>query len=78
MVDLWQNLPGPEEVGHTWLNFTNYNGWVTLIDFSYLSRLALSTFTEVAGPQFSNQDSRPGPVIEKAKRAFYLAISKIN
>ena len=40
MVDLWQNLPGPEEVGHTWLNFTNYNGWVTLIDFSYLSRLA--------------------------------------
>ena len=29
---------------------------VTLIDFSYLNRLALPTFTEV-GPQFSNQDS---------------------
>ena len=40
---------------------------VTLIDFSYLNRLALSTFTEV-GPQFSNQDSRLGPVIEKAKK----------
>ena len=38
----------------------------TLIDFSYLNRLALSTFTEV-GPQFSNQDSRLGPVIEKSK-----------
>ena len=40
---------------------------VTLIDFSYLSRLALSTFTKV-GPQFSNQDSRLGPVIENAKK----------
>ena len=34
--------------------------------FSYLNRLALLTFTEM-GPQFSNQDSRLGPVIEKAK-----------
>ena len=40
---------------------------VTLIDFSYINRLALSTFTEV-GPQFSNQDSRLGPVIEKLRR----------
>ena len=40
---------------------------VALIDFSYLNRLAFSTFTEV-GPQFSNQDSRLGPVIEKAKK----------
>ena len=40
---------------------------VTLIDFLYLNRLALSTFTEV-GPQFSNQDSGLGPVIEKAKK----------
>ena len=40
---------------------------VTLIDFSYLNRLALSTFTEV-GPQFSNQDSRLGSVIEAAKK----------
>ena len=39
---------------------------VTLIDFSYLNRLALLTFTEV-GPSFQNQDSRLGPVIEKAK-----------
>ena len=35
---------------------------VTLIDFSYLNRLALSTFTE-GGPQFLNQDSRLGQVI---------------
>ena len=34
-----------------------------LIDFLYL----ISTFTEV-GPQFSNQDSRLGPVIEEAKK----------
>ena len=40
---------------------------VTLIDFSYLNRLALSTFTE-GGSQFSNQDSRLGQVIEKAKK----------
>ena len=40
---------------------------VTLIDFSYLNTLALSTFTGV-GPQFSNQDSRLGPVVEKAKK----------
>ena len=40
---------------------------VTLIDFSHLNRLALSTFTEV-GPQFSIQDSRLRPVIEKAKK----------
>ena len=40
---------------------------VTLIDFSNLNRLALLTFTEV-GPQFSNQDSKLGPVIEKAKK----------
>ena len=40
---------------------------VTLIDFSYLNRLVRSTFTEV-GPQFSNQDSRLGQVIEKAKK----------
>ena len=39
---------------------------VIQIDFSYLNRLALSTFTEV-GPQFSNQDSRLQPVIEKAE-----------
>ena len=45
---------------------------VTLIDFSYLNRLALSTFTE-EGAQFSNQDSRLGPVIEEAKR---LSISQ--
>ena len=32
------------------------------------------TFTE-GGPQFSNQDSRLDPVIEKAKNTFYLAIS---
>ena len=37
---------------------------VTLIDFSYLNRLALLTLTEV-GPQFSNQDSRLAPVIKK-------------
>ena len=37
---------------------------VTLIDFSYLNRLVLSTFTEV-GPQFSNQDTRLELVIEK-------------
>ena len=44
---------------------------VTLIDFSYLNRLALSTFTEV-GPQFLNQDSRLGPVIVKAKKLSIL------
>ena len=44
---------------------------VTLIDFSYLNRQALSTFTEV-GPQFSNQDSRLGPVIEKATKLSIL------
>ena len=38
-----------------------------LIDFSYLNRLAFSTFTEV-GPKSSNQDSRLGPVIEKATK----------
>ena len=40
---------------------------VTLIDFSYLDRLALSTCTGV-GAQFSNQDSRLEPVKEKAKK----------
>ena len=40
---------------------------VTLIDFSYLNRLAPLTFIEV-GPQFSNQDSSLGPVIEKSKK----------
>ena len=40
---------------------------ITLIDFSCLNRLALSNFTEV-GPHFSNQDSRPGSGIEKAKK----------
>ena len=34
---------------------------VTLIDFSSLNRLTLSTFTE-GGPMFSNQDSRLDPV----------------
>ena len=38
-----------------------------LINFSYLDRLAFSTFTEV-GPKSSNQDSRLGPVIEKATK----------
>ena len=48
---------------------------VTLIDFPYLNRLALSTCTEV-GSQFSNQDSRLGPVMEKELlKAFNLAIS---
>ena len=51
------------EVGHGW-TLLNEMAEVSLIDFSYLNRLALSTFTEV-GPQFSNQDSRLGPVIEK-------------
>ena len=41
---------------------------VTLIDFSYLNRLALSTSTEV-GPVFK---SRLGPVIEKAKKLSIL------
>ena len=50
---------------------------VTLIDFSYLNRIALSAFTEV-GPHFSNQDSRLGPLTEKVKKTFYLAIFKIN
>ena len=45
---------------------------VTLIDLSYLN--TLSTFIE-AGPQFSNQDSRLGPVIEKA---FYLQDSRLG
>ena len=47
-----------------WLNLK----WVrsSLIDFFVSQQLALSTFTE-RGPQFSNKDSRPGPVIEKAK-----------
>ena len=40
---------------------------VTLIDISYQPAIALSTFTEVE-PQFSNLDSRLGPVIEKAKK----------
>ena len=40
---------------------------VSLIDFSFLNGLTLSTFTE-GGPQFSNQDSRLGPIIEKAKK----------
>ena len=44
---------------------------VILVDFSYLNRLALLTFTEV-GPQFSNQDSRLGPVIENAKNLSIL------
>ena len=39
---------------------------VILIDFSYLNRLALSTFTE-AGPRSSNQNSGLDPVIEKAE-----------
>ena len=40
---------------------------VTLIDFSYLNRLALSTFTEV-GPNFQIKIPRLEPVIEKAKK----------
>ena len=52
----------PEEVGTLLIKMAE----VTLIDFSYLSRLALSSFTEV-GPQFSNKDSRLGTVIEKLK-----------
>ena len=55
-----------EEVGHG-RTLLSKMAEVTLIDFLYLNRLALSTFTEV-GPQFSNQDSRLGPVIEKAKK----------
>ena len=39
----------------------------------YLKRLALSTFTE-KGPSFSTQDSRLGPVIEKAKKNFLPCI----
>ena len=45
--------------------------------FSYLDGLPLSTFNE-EGPQFSNQDSRLSRVMEKAKKTFYLAISKIT
>ena len=52
----------PEDVGHGWVLLIKM-AKVTLIDFSHVNRL-LSTFTEV-GPQFSNQDSRLGPVIEK-------------
>ena len=48
------------------MNFTEM-AEVTLIDFSYLNRLALLTFTEV-GLQFSNQDSRLEPVIEKTTK----------
>ena len=55
------------------MNFTKM-AEVTLINFSYLNRLALLTFTEV-GPQFSNQDSRLGQVIEIA---FYLAMTLQN
>ena len=40
----------PEEVGHGWTLLIKM-AEVTLIDFSYLNRLALSTFTEV-GPSF--------------------------
>ena len=36
-----------------------------LINFSYLDRLAFST---LLGPKSSNQDSRLGPVIEKATK----------
>ena len=51
---------------------------VTLIDFSYLNRPALSTFTEV-GPTFSNQDSRLGQlVIEKAKKLSTLQYPRSN
>ena len=67
---------GPEEVGHSRTLLIK----VTLINFSYLNRLALSTFTEV-GPQFSTRLNliRLGPVIEKAKKlSSYLATSKIN
>ena len=61
-----------EEVGHGRTLLIKM-AEVTLIDFLYLNRLALSTFIEV-GPQFSNQDSRLGPVIEKAKKhSIYLA-----
>ena len=48
---------------------------VTLIDLSYLTRLALFTFTEV-GPQFSNQDSSLGSVIEKTKKLSTLQYPK--
>ena len=55
--------PHPEEVGHSW----PLQAGSSLIDFSYLNRLTLRTFTE-RGPQFLNQDSRLGPDIEKAKK----------
>ena len=49
------------------MNFTNKMAEVTLIDFSYLNILVLSTFTE-GGPQFSNQESGWAyAVTEKAK-----------
>ena len=56
----------PEEVGHGCTLLIKM-AEVTLIDLSYLNRLAFSTFAEV-GPQFANQDSRLGPVREKAKK----------
>ena len=56
-----------QDRGQTWLNFTAKMAEVSLIDFSYLNRPALSTFTKL-GFQFSNQDSGLGPVIEKAKK----------
>ena len=42
------------EVRHSWTLLIKMVE-VTLIDFSYLNRLVLLTFTEL-GPQFSNQD----------------------
>ena len=54
----------PEEVGHGWTLLIKM-AEVTLIDFSYLNRLAVWVYW--GGPLFSNQDSRLGPIIEKAK-----------
>ena len=55
-----------EEVGHGGTLLIKM-AKVPLNDFLYLNRLALSSFTEV-GSQFSDQDSRLRPVVEKAKK----------
>ena len=65
------SLAHKTKVGHGWTLLIKMAEATLTTHFSYLNRLALSTFTEV-GPQFSNQDSRLGSVIEKAKKLSIL------